>query len=358
MRVLQLIDSLQTGGAERVAVNIANTLSKEIEYSSICVTRKEGALINDINEEVDYFFLNKKKTIDFKAVKRLNAFVKKKNIQIIHAHSSSFFYATIIKLLNKSISIIWHDHYGDSEFLKNRKYSVLKICSKYFSHVFSVNEKLEIWAKDKLKLKNVSYLPNFAVLNRNLEKTILKGEKGKRIICLANLRPQKDHITLFDAFKIVNKSHPDWTLHCVGKKFNDEYSKKIENKIKALNLEKFIFLYDSKPDVYNVLIQCEIGVLSSKSEGLPIALLEYGLANLAVIATKVGENNSVITNNVNGLLVNPSSAKELAKAVTLYIENEVLRKKLAKKYITNITENYSDKAQIKTILKIYKIILK
>lgn len=355
MRVLQLIDSLQPGGAERVAVNLANALSKNIEYSSLCVTREEGLLKEDIQKSVDYIFLDKKQTIDIKTIKRLSAFVKEKKVQIIHAHSSSFFLAIIVKLLNNKIKIIWHDHYGNSEFIKDRKYRILKWCSKYFSHIFSVNKTLENWAKQKLKFKNVSYLPNFATVNKNLSVTNLKGIPGKRIICLANLRPQKDHITLLEAFKKVNTIFPEWTLHCVGKNFNDQYAKLVEHKIKELDLEKLVFLYDSKPDIYNILHQCEIGVLSSKSEGLPLALLEYGLSNLAVIATKVGECETVITDKVNGIVVNSNSSEELAKAIVLYIENQELRHTFAKRYHQHIEENYSDKVKVKTLIETYEI---
>ena len=354
MRVLQLIDSLQTGGAERVAVNIANVLSKKIEYSSLCVTREEGLLKEDVLNTVDYLFLDKKRAIDIKSIKRLIVFIRENKVQIIHAHSSSFFLATIVKLLNNNIKVVWHDHYGNSEFLQFRKYNVLKICSKYFSHIFSVNRTLQTWAIQKLKVKKVSYLPNFATVNKKLAETNLKGVSGKRIICLANLRSQKDHITLVNAFREVNNQHPDWTLHCVGKNFKDEYSKLVEDKIKELNLDAFVFLYDSKPDIYNILNQCEIGVLSSISEGLSIALLEYGLSNLAVIATKVGECETVITNKVNGILVDSKSSKKLAKAIILYIESETIRSTHAKRFNQHIKKNYSDNIQIETILKIYK----
>ncbi len=358
MRVLQLIDSLDPGGAERVAVNIANVLVVKIEASFLCATRKEGLLKESLSNDVRYLFLNKKERIDFSAIRRLNEFVKVNKIQIIHAHSTSFFLAILIKLLNKNISIIWHDHYGNSEFLKDRKFNVLKFCSKFFSHVFSVNKDLEVWAKQKLKIVNVTYLPNFAIADKNLAVTNLKGILGKRIVSLANLRLQKDHFTLIKAFKKVIKGHPEWTLHFVGKDFKDEYSKNIKAKIKELDLENSIFLYDTKPDVFNVLSQCEIGVLSSKSEGLPIALLEYGLSNLAVVATKVGECETVISNNYNGILVNSCKENELFVALSLYIENDKLRETYSIRYNKHIQENYSKDTQFQTILEIYKSTIK
>ena len=130
MRVIQLIDSLDAGGAERVAVNLANALSTEIDSAFLCATRKEGLLKESISSDVGYLFLNKQKAIDLRAIKSLNVFVKVNNINIIHAHSSSFFLATIVKILNRKVSIVWHDHYGNSEFLNVRKHGALKLCSR------------------------------------------------------------------------------------------------------------------------------------------------------------------------------------------------------------------------------------
>ncbi|MEP3837189.1 MAG: glycosyltransferase [Algibacter sp.] len=358
MRVLQLIDSLEAGGAERVAVNIANGLWVNNQSSFLCATRKEGFLKESLLPEVGYFFLNKKKVIDLKAIKRLKLIIRKYDIQIIHAHSTSFFLATIVKLTNSNVSVVWHDHYGDSEFLENRKFKVLKRCSKYFSHIFCVNKKLKTWAEDNLNFKKISYLPNFASISEIKGDTILKGIDGKRIVCLANLRQQKDHTTLLLAFKSVLKLYPEWTLHCVGKDFNDNYSEDIKKSIIKLGLNKAVYLYGSKPDVYNVLNQSQLGVLSSKSEGLPLALLEYGFAGLPVVSTKVGECKTVISHNYNGLLIEPESPLELTKALVYCIENEKVVSTFAKRFNKHIIDNYSQNSQIEYVIEIYKTCIK
>ena len=92
MKVLQLIDSLNAGGAERVAVNYANSLTSRIEASYLCATREEGLLKESLSKNVQYLFLNKKTSLDFNAIRKLNKYVKKQDIQIIHAHSTSFFF--------------------------------------------------------------------------------------------------------------------------------------------------------------------------------------------------------------------------------------------------------------------------
>ena len=75
MRILQIIDSLEAGGAERMAVNSANALADEIDFSGLVATRAEGALWGQIDQKVSYLFLNKKRSVDVKALFRLRNYV-------------------------------------------------------------------------------------------------------------------------------------------------------------------------------------------------------------------------------------------------------------------------------------------
>ncbi|MFD0777162.1 glycosyltransferase [Flavobacterium myungsuense] len=134
MRIVQIIDSLEVGGAERMAINFANALSNEINFSGLVATRKEGDLKSKIENNVNYFFLNRKSTVDINAVFRLKAYCKKNDVEILQPHSSSYFIAILVKVLYPKIQIIWHDHNGLSQFLSSQKWVLLKI-SSFFSKV-------------------------------------------------------------------------------------------------------------------------------------------------------------------------------------------------------------------------------
>ena len=59
--IIQIIDSLNAGGAEVLAVNISNALLAANYNSHLCATREEGVLKENINPKVGYLFLRKKK---------------------------------------------------------------------------------------------------------------------------------------------------------------------------------------------------------------------------------------------------------------------------------------------------------
>ena len=356
MKVLQLIDSLEVGGAERIAVTYANALAYNID-SFLCVTRKEGPLLNTLNDKVGYLFLNKKSTIDFKAIFRLRTFIKSNEINIIHAHSTSYFLASLLKISCSSVQVIWHNHNGASESLSGKQLNMLKLCSGLFNCVISVNNRLLKWGQTTLNSKMHIYIPNFVSPKQDYKKeTTLQGVEGKRIICLANLRDLKDHGNLLRAFIKVYDSHKDWTLHLVGKTFNDSYLAFVRELIVKNQLENNVFVYGVKTDIDNILSQSNIGVLSSKSEGLPVALLEYGMAGLPVVVTNVGECASVVKNKKTGIIVPPQDSESLSKAILFYINDNETAKQMAINFKKSINIQYTEQVVLNEVLNLYKSI--
>jgi glycosyltransferase involved in cell wall biosynthesis len=352
MRIVQIIDSLEAGGAERMAINYANALASKIEFSGLIATRNEGLLLNQVNEKVSYLFLRKRKLLDFYAIFRLRKYLKTNKVNIIHAHSSSFFIAVLVKLTFPKVKIIWHDHYGISQDLVLRKNQALKLCSFFFNGSIAVNTALKNWAQSYLFCRNIIYFPNFIEDSPLSDENniTLNGVKGKRIICVANLRPQKNHDLLLDAATLIKNKFPEWTFHLVGKDFKDAYSAKLYQKVNTLNLNQTVFFYGAINNTKSALIQAEIAVLPSLSEGLPLAILEYGLYKLAVVATNVGEIPKIITSEKLGLIVESNNAGEFAAAVEKFINDEVCRNESSSNLHTKVKQIFSEEIIINEYL--------
>lgn len=345
MRILQIIDSLEMGGAERMAINYANGLANHIAFSGIVATRKEGSLKSHIQENVSFICLNKKHAIDFKAIYKLKLFCKKNKVVLVHAHGTSYFTAFLLKLIHPSIKIIWHEHAGARGFETIISNLPLWICSRFFSGILVVNHTLENWCKTVINFQQVLYLPNFTLLDTTENRvTFLKGIDSKRIVCLANLRHPKNHKLLVGVAIKVKSNYPDWTFHLIGKDLNDAYSKQIKQSILENQLENTVFIYGLKEDVHHIIEQASIGVLTSSSEGLPVALLEYGWHKKAVVATNVGEIPLIISDGWNGFIV-PSDSKDLFyEALIKCIASESLTKQLGRELYQTIVKNHSEKA--------------
>jgi len=360
MRVMQVIDSLNPGGAERLAVTYANNLVDKVDASFLCSTRQEGNLKTTIHNEVTYLFLERKSVLDINAIRVFIRFLKKHQIDIIHVHASSFFFVFIASLVAPKFIFIWHDHYGrNREELNKTSLYALKIASRKFDAIITVNETLQKWSKKTLFCSTVLYFKNFVDTKRKeLAQTQLLGVAAKRIVCLANLRPQKDHLNLLKAFLKISHKTPEWTLHIVGKDFQDEYSHSIKEFIKNNELEEKIFIYGSKNDIFHILSQCDIGVLSSKSEGLPISLLEYGLAKLAVVCTNVGQCREVITTDELGVIIAPEQPEAIEKALDSLLKDAALRLDMGSALYDKINKEFGLENGLNQLINLYASIKK
>lgn len=355
MHVLHVADTLAVGGAENVLVLLVNELSRIGIETYVCATWRGGRLENRIAPGINVFILGRKNRFDFLAIIRLIKYNYQNKIDIIHAHSYSLFISVIVSFFPPYPKVIWHDHYGAREvrstfwhFLFTRRCSAI-IC---------VKQELVDWVVNILKYssKKVFYLDNPLYLknNANVDSSqCFRGNKGYRIVCLANFRPQKDHITLLRAFRVVVDRISDAHLFLVGSIYHDEYYRNVCQEISQLNLTDHVSILGERDDIYYILSNCDIGVLSSEQEGLPLALLEYGFCNVAVIATQVGQIPKIIKNGVNGLLVKPKNPVDLANCIASYLEKPNLRKNQAKIFNKYVLQNHSLTIITQKVLNIY-----
>lgn len=359
MRVMHLIDSLSLGGAERMAVNLCNVLVDEGCEMHLCATRKTGPLESFLDSRVHLFKLNKKGTFDLPAMLRLSRYVKRNRVDILHAHSSSFFAACLVRFLS-SVKVVWHDHNGQRIVLSsgNKK---IRYFSRFFSAVFCVNDTLRDWAVHNLHTAkdSIHYLPNFPLGSDSsaVEGFLPPGCKENRIVCVANLRVPKDHSNLVRAMYLVAKSNPECHLLLVGGDYEDEYSMNLKKLIVELGLADCISILGKRSDVGGILGECAIGVVASESEGLPVSLLEYGLAGLAVVSTDVGECKEVLEDGKYGLVVPAKDEKALAKTLISLLSDKSMCRDYGERYQAHIDRCYSGVAIAKKVSMVYKSIL-
>ncbi len=352
VRILQLIDSLETGGAERMAINYANTLAEVIPLSALVATRKEGALKEQLSDKVTYLFLNKKGRLGLSAVLRLRKFILQHKIDVIHAHSTSFFTAVAVKLIHPKLRIVWHDHNGNRAHTRGAMNKTLKWSSSFFWGVLTVNQELEKWAKQNLFTKNIQYFPNFIPTAKTdvVSETYLKGEKGKRIVFLANLRNPKNHLQVLKAFAASQATTLGWSLHLIGNDYADTYSEALKDFILKNDLQEAIFIYNSRNDIEHILSQASIGILGSTYEGFPVTLLEYGKANLCVLSTQVGYCKDIIQDSKSGLLFSPDNLSEITDKLNYALLSKTDRINYANALNSFVMDNYIDKVIISKYL--------
>lgn len=342
MKIIQYIDTLHLGGSERMAVNIANVLAEDGHRVMLVVSRKSGGLEGFISPKVHVEVLHKRSFWDISAFFKFMRILKEFKPEVVHAHSSSVIWAIFAKAIEaNSFQLIFHDHYGMSEKLQKGERKPLRFLSSKIDKAIAVNENLKKWNQENLFVhaSKIFYIPNFPYLSFSKD---YKKNQDIQIVCLANLRPQKDHLTLLKAFEILcqHNSDANLTLVFAGNALGDSYQKQIEAEIEKLKLKGKVEIKGSIQNVAELLQSSHIGVLSSISEGLPVSLLEYGLAALPVVVTDVGQCAAVVGHGSFGKVVSPQDPEALGQALYDLLIEPDKAKSMGETFKKHVEENY------------------
>ena len=354
--VMHLTDTLNAGGAERMAVNIVNLLPRSRYRPHLCTTRNEGPLAALVTSDVDRHSLRRKHRFDWQALKSLVRYVDAHQVKILHAHGTALFIAVMASRFPPYPGIVWHDHWGRHE-LEGRPAWLYRIAIRRTHSVIAVNQSLAQWSREQLRVPDdrVSCIANFVCDSSPNGKTPdLPGKAGARIVCVANFRPQKDLITLIRAMSLVTREFPAAHLLLVGDPSDEAYLQLIRKRVAGENLSQNVSLMGQRNDVTSILRACDIGVLSSASEGLPLSLIEYGWARLPSVATRVGECAEPLDNGRAGILVSPGAADQLAEGLLLLLRSPERRAVLGEAFFQQVKRRYNPMNAIDQICRVYE----
>jgi glycosyltransferase involved in cell wall biosynthesis len=357
--ILHLVDSLASGGAEHVAVILANNLPQDRYRAFLCVSRQPGPLLGKLQPHVIFYDLHRAGRFDLQAVWRLAQFIRRENIRIIHAHTTSLFLGIFTTWLNPQVRLIWHDHFGGQE-MQSRPVWLYRPFARQARAVFTVTRQLTDWSVHRLGIpaQRVMYLPNFVQAQAHPVPALnLPGLPGKRLVCVANIRGQKDHLSLVRAMAMAVLSEPAAQLILVGTESDAILAEQAKEEILHLGLQGNVTWLGGRDDVPSILAGCDIGVLASVSEGFPVVLLEYGCAGLAVVATQVGETAEILENGEAGMLVPPANPVELASALVTLLQSSELRQHFGEKLQARVQQTYNKASILQRICHIYEQIL-
>lgn len=360
LRVLQVVDSLAVGGAEQVAVHLANELSRSGHESSLVATRSAGPLAGAIDPTVWWRALGRAGRFDPRAIRALRAIVEERRIDVVHVHSTSVFLVVASYLVGPRPAIVWHDHFPGAA---QRNPWPLRIVGRWVDAAAVVSHDIEsadrelLWFADRLVR-----VPNFSVLDSDdAPATDLPGQPGSRAVCVANLRPAKDQVTVVRAMAEVLASHPHAHLLLVGSDVG-AYADLVRAEITRLDVGAGVTLLGVRTDVAAVLAASDIGVLGSSEEGTPLAVLEYGLSGLAVVATAVGEVAEVLgrsggaspDGSLAGVLVEPGDPQAIARALVRLLDDPDERRRLGSQLRRRIDAEYSVAAVLGRWEQVYR----
>jgi glycosyltransferase involved in cell wall biosynthesis len=172
--------------------------------------------------------------------------------------------------------------------------------------------------------------PGVIVIQNGIDTSrFVPAEKSRRehceIIWLGRLHPDKDVMNGLRAFREALQVNPMLHLNVVGD--GDERGK-AEGYIREHELQDHVCFTGELADPCETLQQADIFLLSSATEGTPLAMLEALSCGLPVVSTAVGGIPDIISNEV-GVLAPPGDPAALASGILTLAENPILRTQMS-----------------------------
>jgi glycosyltransferase involved in cell wall biosynthesis len=166
---------------------------------------------------------------------------------------------------------------------------------------------------------------------------------------VANFTVKKDQATLLRAMAALGRDRPTVRLVLVG---SGPLEAELRHRAADLGLAGRAAFVGSRHDVLELLPAFDVFALSSRFEGLPIALLEAMAAGLPCVATNVGGIPEVVTDGRDGLLVEPGDPDALATALGKVLADDGLRAELGWRAAAR-SEDFQLSAAVRHIERIY-----
>ena len=175
---------------------------------------------------------------------------------------------------------------------------------------------------------------------------------GICICLLANIRRIKRLEDFIAAAARLQDAFPQSRFLIVGHPLDVRYQWELRALAERLNVAGRLHFTGAISEPLGVLRACHIGVLTSESEGLSNAILEYMRAGLPVVCSNTGGNPELVTHGHNGMLYDTGSVLQLTACLELLCRDPAQRSAMAAASRRE-AERYSVKAMTDSQLKIY-----
>ena len=146
-------------------------------------------------------------------------------------------------------------------------------------------------------------------------------QRARTVVCVSKARYEKGLDVLLQAWRLVQEEAAEARLVIVG---SGPVQPQLEQLAAALGITDSVEFAGLQSDVPGQLHRGLIGILPSRWEGMPNALLEAMGSGLACIATRVSGSEDVIEHGVNGLLVEVNDYEGMARALLTLLQDPQL----------------------------------
>jgi glycosyltransferase involved in cell wall biosynthesis len=349
-KVVHFISSGGFFGAENVLLNIAQNFNNEHYISVVAAIRDARHPNLEVIERAKALGLpvhifESKGRMDLSTVKELKKYLIENKIDILHTHNyksdiigalaargtKTALISTAHGFTGMNSKVSWYEHI-DQWVLKNRFKRTVVVTDQMLP-LFPAENKRVIsngidfgkFGQGRSKRQEIRERYNVR------EDEILIGTVGR-------LSVEKDHALLLSALIGLFQDHPNVKAMIIGEGPEGDA---LHGFVRASGLEERVIFTGLIPSPAAFYQAFDIFVLSSRTEGVPLTLLEAMASGVPVVATRVGGIPQIVSDGVTGLLVDPQNANQLRAALEVLIKDVPKRHTFKDAAFRFAKENYS-----------------
>jgi glycosyltransferase involved in cell wall biosynthesis len=363
LKILQIINSLQTGGAEKLLLDIIPIMNKKEGFfvDIALLNSNDSPFLNELEKKIDISQIHKisKGSIynPFLILKILKYY---KQYDLIHVHLfPSLYWVSIGKMLtNKKVKLVFTEHNTKNKRLNNKLFRIFdKFIYGFYDKIICISEPV----KDALISSNIVNLNKLIVIENGISMDLIKkAEISNRkllgysdsdilMIMVAGFRKQKDQDTVIKSLKNLPANH---ILLLVG---DGERREDLKQLVERENLTERVNFLGIRTDVYPLIKMCDISILSSHWEGFGLSAVESMACETPLIVSDVEGLSEVVGDGA--LLFERGNENELVGLITKLLNDQELKQR----QIINAKKRahlFDNSIMVNKYLELYENILK
>lgn len=347
-------DITRSGGTERVATMIANTLDNQGEFEVLFLSLVEQSAegFYHLNDTISHYALGKRWIQPgpgyIPLIGKVRNFVKEQDIDVLIDIDIVLDVLSIPATKKLKTKVLSWEHFNlQYEYTMLYRKCILKYSVKRSDFIVTLTECDKRSYQQYLGRKN-----NIEVIYNPIQETVLKpnSEREKWIVTAGSLIKRKGVPLIAEMAGHVLPQHKEWKWLLLGEGPERSY---LESKIREYGLEEQLLLKGMVTNVGEYLNKASIFVLASEYEGLPMVLLEAKTHAVPCVSFDIFTGPAEIINDgQDGFLIPAFDCEEMEQKMELLMRDESLRQKLSM-----ATQESLDKFQMNEIIQKWNEVL-
>ncbi len=337
-RILHFISSKGFFGAENVLLSVAQNFNNDNYISCVSAIKDERQTNLEVIDRaraigLPVYVFESRGRLDLQTIRDLKEFLLDNKIDILHTHNYKSDIIGSMAAENTAVALVstahgftgmnskvsWYEHL-DRWFLKN----------KFDRTVVVTDQMLQDFPPEKRRVINNGI--DFGKFNHaEAARQEIRNRyniQGRDIVIgtVGRLSPEKNQVLLLAALSEICKKRSDIKIMVVG---DGPEADALHGFVRATGIEDKVIFTGLISDTAPFYQAFDIFALSSRTEGVPLTVLEAMASRVPVVATKVGGIPQIITHDQTGLLVDPQNADQLRHAIETLIEDRQKRQTIS-----------------------------